>query len=321
MNATRTAKKKMDELALTEEQVRRTLEVDTTYRLGAEDIDTAYGALQTGVVEAQLEGADTIPEPDWKRLDFPVELHALHAKVEGASLMVPKRRAIVREDTNEILNIVSDRYKLVKHRQVFEPMHEAVAALGMEMRGVKTNVGLSGGYARVEWIFGEVQEITVGDGVVFSLVGRNSYNYEAPLGMELGAFRLVCSNGLMAPVGGVAKISRRHLTNLKLAWFLDKTRELMNQTPQVAEIWSQWAARDFTAENLETWLEERSNVFSKKARAAILEKFQMEKQKTLWHAYNAITWYATHRTQSREDRAILFADALQKEAQQLGRAA
>lgn len=239
-------------------------------------------------------------------LHFPVEMMDLphpareNEKIEG-------RKAIVRTDTNQILNIVSSKYKLIRHADVFGAIDEAVARVGIPILGVKSFIGDNGASAMVRWKLDMKIEVGDQDSTHVEIVGRNSYDYSKMLGLQLGAFRLICSNG--ATIGEIlAKYVKRHTQGLKIEDALNEIQGYLNQVPKIESAWRQWNSIEYPVNRFQTWLGSRPEV-SKKMGHEITEYYQvqpdriragLETRYTGWEAYNALTWFGTHRVQSRK---------------------
>ena len=192
-------------------------------------------------------------------------------------------------------------------------MAEAIAASGLPVQAVRTDVGLDGGYARVRWIIGDPIEIRPGDDITLEVSGRNSYNYESELAFALGAWRIICTNGLRAPVS-VLNYGRKHMKNLSVGMALASLRNMIDKAPLMIEAYQGWTNTDVTPEQLERVLE-KEVMFGKKATGIIVEYFRREQTHTLWTAYNALTWYSSHALSVRnEERLVVAEDQLQTAA-------
>lgn len=249
---------------------------------------------------------------DWDAIGFPVSLGPVRTTFKPTgekmrkSVLIPTQKAVVREDTGDILQVVSNRYQLVPHRTVFEPLAQAVDDLGIKVKETTTAVGLNGGYARVEWRLDEQASIRDGDTLDIKLIARNSIDRSSRLAIELGAFRLVCSNGLV--VGHGFRHSWMHFQSLSVEAAVSAFTELLqNGGPQMVQNWKNWAEVPTTLEFLEEWLKEsprRRQLVSQAGRRLVLERFEKAKQPTVWDAYNALTWYATHKLSSRNPQRL-----------------
>lgn len=291
----------------------------------------------TMIVGVPVQTDNPRPEPNWKELNFPVSLRNLAAQVPGvddedevagSSLLLPDNRVVFREDTRESLAIVSSKYNLVPHSDIFEPLQEAVTQLQLPVQRVQTFTGKSGGYAKVSWILDEQKDVqAVGDLVRIVLTAKNSLDHSSRLGLELGAERLICTNGLTAPAGRAYHKSWQHRGSLSVEKAVKFFHGLLENAPQMVETWEEWAQIEYLPVQLEEHLAERSGgLYGKKARNEVVDYFEAQAEETLWEAYNALTWYNTHQMRSRladqvavrndylQDYAVKFATAVAKTA-------
>lgn len=254
-------------------------------------------------------------------LDFPVELVKIpHPTLEGEKIQ--DRKAIIRTDTNRVLNIVSDRYQLVRHSDVFGVMNEAVERLGIPVKDVAVRVGDFGGLAKVEWRLDRTIQIhngesNVGDLVDLKIIARNSYNYMSGLGLQLGAFRLICTNGMT--IGRMLEsFYKRHVPSLKVETALNVIVGMLEKQEMVQGEWRRWDNINYPPARLSKWLTEREE-FSKKAREEVVDYFQTQPDRTRaglaprftgWEAYNSLTWFGTHRVRTRSENRVLVAQEL-----------
>jgi hypothetical protein len=248
-------------------------------------------------------------EPLWERLEFPVSLQPVKTRTpSGEEVLVPKHWAVFREDAEETLDIVSGRYKLVPHGKVFRPMaQELIPSLPFDVDGVRTDMGLGGGYARVEWIFDHLVEVADGDMVQLSLLVQNSLDRSATLRGELSARRLICTNGLRGP-GPSFWCSWKHRGSLDLDEVFNWVRGLLKRAPEMVDKWRIWNNQRMYPTTLRKFLETDSGaqgLIGKKSREGIVERlervraFKKPATVTVWQAYNALTEYATHRAKTR----------------------
>jgi hypothetical protein len=108
-------------------------------------------------------------------------------------------RAVVNTvDERDVFSIVSDAYKVIQHDEVLDSIKKSVAALGLRAE-TKVSEMDNGARIHAELIFPDI-EIRVGgkDACKFRCIFDNSYNLTTGLRMIIGAFRLVCTNGLIS---------------------------------------------------------------------------------------------------------------------------
>lgn len=77
------------------------------------------------------------------------------------------------------------------------------------------------------------RQIQVGDSVA-ELVLTNSHNRTAAYQLDLGLFRLICSNGMVTPVGDMGGIRVRH-GNKVVDQILEGSLALIDEAPSIAE--------------------------------------------------------------------------------------
>jgi len=271
-------------------------------RTGTDANDNVWQQVATGTVE-----------PAWELIDFPVAKRDLYFAEGRNRYPIPERKAVVRQDDGTVLQIVSADYKLVPHKQAFEPIAEAIHACGMPVSKVETNVGNDGGYARVLWTMDlntKVQprrrslpgfnggKAQVGDVVALQVVARNAMNYNADYSVSFGAERLVCENGMVVFIKA-GRIGGKHFASLSVADIIAELNAHLQDTDRAFPMltrWQQWAGVQLEVPMLTQWLAKKANpkVVSKEAAETIVDYYKV-RDNTLWEGYNAITWYATHK--------------------------
>ncbi len=255
----------------------------------------------------------------FKELDFPVELMLIpHPVDSGTGKAIPNVKAVVRTDTNEVLNIVSGRYPLIPHNDVFGAMDEAIAKAGVVVSSRKCRLAQRGGYARATWVTEQKVAVAENDIIKLTIEGRSSYNYSSLVSLELGGERLICTNG-MTVSHHLARAAKRHVPSLQVPRLVEEIAKMLSNVETFSKEWVEWDAREFTTESLAGWLEQPSHkeMLSKKSRAMVIEYFVaqpdrvaagLELKASAWEAFNALTWFGTHRVQARSEQRQLIAE-------------
>lgn len=239
--------------------------------------------------------------PDWTQLEFPVSLRPIDVILEEDSMPIPRTRAVYREDKGLVLDIVSTRYKLVPHGEIFRPLHALVEQLPHPLAQVRTVTGDHGGYALVEWVLDHEVEVVPGDTVALALLARNSVNRSSALKIELTARRLLCSNGMRGP-GPEFVRSWKHFTSLVQGEVLEDLKGLLARAPDMMDRWRSWTQRKLYPQRFETWLQQDSQakqVIGERAREEIVSRLMRSSSGgtptvSLWDCYNTLTEHATH---------------------------
>ena len=119
--------------------------------------------------------------------------------LEGKEIDSTGHKFIVREDTGQILSCMTDEYKLITNRQVFNYANPMIRKSGGEIKEVAVFSG--GARTTVKWHFpNEKVSVRKGDMMTPEIVIRNSYDGTIGLNILAGAFRIVCTNGMIIGV-------------------------------------------------------------------------------------------------------------------------
>jgi hypothetical protein len=123
--------------------------------------------------------------------DFPVALEPIFS----VGNEIPNKKAVIRCDTKMPLGIVSSQYQLLKHSDVIESFR---SALSDQEHTEKIQLAKNGAQMFTTYKLSAVQyEVQKGDMVALQFVVKNSYDGTNALQIMLGAFRLVCTNGMV----------------------------------------------------------------------------------------------------------------------------
>ena len=145
---------------------------------------------------------------DWNVITTPVYIN-----LNGEHLQVPDKAAIIREDTQEVFNILSDRYTPVQNVEAFQ-FFDAVVAAGS---AIYHTVGSLDGGRRV-WIAAKLPttlKVTNQDLIEKYILLSNSHDGTKALTMQLTPIRVVCNNTLsVALKEKTTRFYGRHTPNI-----------------------------------------------------------------------------------------------------------
>ena len=225
----------------------------------------------------------------------------------------PGHKAIVNPDTEDIYSVTSKHYKLVKHEDVLDAVVQAVEE-NPEYGRHESSVWLSDNGAKMhtKLRFPDV-EFPIdqgGDKVNPTVEIFNSYDGSWALKILFGAFRLVCSNGLV--VGKILmNYRRKHISEgvnqEKIRMMLgDSLEKFSYQT----NLWKSWADRVTTVQDYEAVMGHLP--LSEKDREEIGKEVEVSsnirmddiktKSLTYWLFYNILSAYVTHKITSEVKR-------------------
>lgn len=241
--------------------------------------------------------------------DFPVELSPIVSQPFG--VVIPNKLAVVRTDTKEPIGIVSNKYELLRHKDVVDGFRRA---LSLSEAPYEENIQITKNGARLFVIFklSVVQmEVRKDDVVSLQFVVENSYDGESQLRIMLGAFRLLCLNGMVIGIGKGLSYSQRHIGSEGVAMDTKKlhdkivvlTSQFKDTLPLLREMSRKEMPRDtgLLEELFNPKKPERvgggrhKHIFPKYLVDAATDRYYAEGDKTVWGYYNAFTAAITHK--------------------------
>ena len=246
--------------------------------------------------------------------DFPTVREDVVSWGRRSRVHCPDYKAVVNPKTGDTFSIVSNNYKLVKHEEALETVIDAVDShQEFGKYEVDTQLLNNGAKMKTKIRFPEVEyDIGGGDLINPTIEVKNSYDAGWQYEIRFGAFRLVCSNGLVIGKQFVHYL-KRHTQSLDQ----EKVKQVliagMEEFSEQTELWKTWVDQVTTATEYEQVMTEMD--FSKKDSEAIHEEVEANsniiqdnlKRKTLskWVLYNILTAYVTHQVQSEIRRTNL----------------
>ena len=224
--------------------------------------------------------------------DFPIGLKPVFYQRDQAFLEVPKRLAVIREDTGLPIAVVSDRYTLVPHQRILDIVDEAIEPLdvGPVPRGIY--VDRQGANMRAIYKFPALaQPIQATDDICPCLQIRNTYDGSARIAIHIGAFRFVCTNlavgggGVFA--GGFVSV---HAGEIPIETVAAQLSAYLTGFDQIVRLYRAWIEQ--RADHDELW-----KIFDRVLRPqpeALWHDLESRPSQTVFEAYNTATRYATH---------------------------
>lgn len=231
-------------------------------------------------------------------IGFPVKKVKL--MTEGGK-EVPGRRAIIREDTGGVLGVVSDRYQLVPHGDVFKAASQVSKEFGLGTEPDRVSV-CKGGSVVFGRFFSQANghvQVKVGDIVRVGVEIFNSYDGSMPVGLMLIAERLSCTNGMVVPET-LTSFSVKHYPTLQLSDVRQYLGKVLQQVNRVAEKWHDWSETKAEEPKVREFFGE---VFGHRKRSQLLVRYLQEREDdTVWGAYNFLTRHFSHELKPRRGR-------------------
>ncbi len=228
--------------------------------------------------------------------DFPVSLEPVFHRSGESPNPIPNRRAVVRQDTGKAIAVVSDRYQLVPHQRILDVVDQALKPLdiGPSPRGVY--IDRAGARMRALFKFpGLAKPVVEPDSICPCLKIHNTYDGTSRIGIQIGAFRFVCTN-LAVGGGGVfaGGFLSAHLGEVPLEEVAARLASYLLAFDDIVELYRSWTSQPFEWAAVNPVVE----TLPSKACEAVVEAIAQQPCRTVFDAYNVATDYATHRTRS-----------------------
>ena len=153
---------------------------------------------------------------DFGSANFNVSPKSLYVR---PTTIVPNKKALVNNDTGEVLSVVSDSYQIAQHPDTFRTVERIIADSDLDLTGVRRNIEVSHNgaraYARYTFPAHEL-ETSRGDSSVLEILARNSFDGSWCFHIDIGAVRMACTNGQVI-LEDFAMYKSRHTKNLNMA--------------------------------------------------------------------------------------------------------
>lgn len=273
-------------------------------------------------------------------LDYRVDKANVFAQINSVKLKVPDKFATYRADTNDVFDIVGDRYHVVQNEDAFV-FFDAIVGEG---KAIYETAGALGKGERVFITAKLPTNIQVGKDVIDQyLFLTSAHDGNSSIKVAFTPVRIVCNNTLqMALNESKRMIAIRHTSNakenLKIAHTLmgivgnrsENMEEMLNATRKVRisdralrqyiEMAMQPRREQLSAGELKEFSTRFTNTIDSIIEYALAHETQTtaETKGTLYGAYNAVTGYfqnvKTFKTQDDKLANIMFGTAARKSA-------
>ena len=237
---------------------------------------------------------------------------------------VPNRRVLVRKDSGVALEVVSNRYTIVKHTDLLQVVEDAIKDLGLTDTPKGLYVTRGGSKLRALYKFPELrQDFHVGalDRKVEELCPmiqvQNIYDGTGRIQVSIGAFSFVCTNFAIGGSGAFdTGFMSVHAGVIDLKTVAERLKKYLNAFDEIVELYRFWAETRTTMADLETALKglpERH--IAKILRSDILQGSERQAKLSVFDGYNAGTRFLTHDLRS-ANRALDLISVLNKNFQE-----
>ena len=197
---------------------------------------------------------------------------------------------IVREDTGKVLSCMSNDYKLVDNNQI---INAAKPILKQHNAKLKEAVSFGDGQQTTwKWILPDVEiEISKGDMMNPEIIIKNSYDGTSQVHILSGAFRLVCSNGMIIGTT-IDKYNYKHnIGNINLDNLDESIEKTIIQARTVGEEFPILKDKQLKQKHIV----ELIKLFPSTMSEFITQYLVANKPKDYWDLFNVATYISTHK--------------------------
>ena len=212
------------------------------------------------------------------------------------SYRIHGKKALVREDNNQVLDIVNETYKVVQNDEFFGRLEDAFKSeLGFEEWSHEDKLHHAGRTIYRDYKFPTSKIQMPNDSkadINFRIVARNSHGKHS-MCVYSGAIDMFCTNGIIS--GEFTKGLVPHTKHAAVWKFNEIVNNGHNLYRAQTDTFGIYAGTELDITKAKTFL--KTHKISKKAVEAIEEQVKKEienRGKTVWAFISALTWWATH---------------------------
>lgn len=225
-------------------------------------------------------------DSDFKNTLFRVTMEPVPHPVDDHNT---KYRYIMRTDNNEVLSIVTKDYTLVPN----EKLMSAIMPTIKEHNGELLEATMFGDGARTmyRFRFNENKVIVNGnDELIPEIIIKNSYDGSTAITVMAGAFRMVCTNGMI--VGKIVDyFKNRHLTDVDI----NKLNTIITSTiDRTIHYLSEKVAKLAEIKVKEQHILDMIQMFPERMMEYAMQYMTRNRPQDYWDLLNSATYIATH---------------------------
>ena len=221
---------------------------------------------------------------------FPVKEVPAIWNNESATVAKTGYKFIVREDTGKVLSCMTDDYKLVSNSDIIKAAHPILKQHKAKLREA---VSLGDGQRTVwKWTMPKsIIEISKGDEMNPEIIIKNSYDGTLQVHILSGAFRLVCSNGMIIGTTIEKHNYKHNVGNARLDNLEEVIESVVKKTEEEGRKLPTLKSRKIRDTHIVKLIE----LFPSTMSEFITQYLIANKPKTYWDLYNVATYILTHR--------------------------
>lgn len=197
---------------------------------------------------------------------------------------------IVREDTGRVLSCMTDEYQVVTNQQIVDV---ASPILAKHKAVLKEAVSLSDGQKTIwKWIIPDKKiKIAKNDELNPEIIIKNSYDGSLQVNILAGAFRLVCSNGLVIGLTLDKKSFKHNVNNINLDNIDAQIEKTIEKTYNLADDFEMLSDTKLNENHIVKLIE----LFPTQMSEFLVQYLISKNLKTYWDLLNCATYISSHK--------------------------
>lgn len=217
--------------------------------------------------------APTVDTSASSRLDYTVETVPLLTPEGKESGWMGNRRT----DNKSILGVCTERYTLVQNQSLTDTVEQAFADNKLGEYTRRAYVMREGARVFVQYDFKSqlVKVPKVGDDLGLRLILNNSFDRSCRVSFEMGALRLVCSNGLKT-LQDEFSLTQKHSDKLDVSRLVDVVRNAVDGFKDSTKLFARLAERTIKHE-------QGHSILDSLTKAKVIADRNVDKVKIIWN--------------------------------------
>lgn len=199
-------------------------------------------------------------------------------------------KLIVREDNDKVLSCMTDEYQVVTNKELVDT---AVPILEKHKAELKEAVSLADGQKTIyKWIIPGIKiKVAEGDELNPEIIMKNSYDGTLQVHILAGAFRIVCSNGVIIGVKFGQSNFKHSVNNVNLKNLDEQIEKTIDHTSNMAEGFEILSDTEMNERDIFKLVK----LFPSQMSEFLVQYLIAHKPKTYWDLLNCGTYLASHR--------------------------
>ena len=197
-------------------------------------------------------------------------------------------KAIVREDTNQVISIVKDSYQIVRNADLIDKLLRQLATCGHSFKIDPSHSFVDNNRMRLQITFPDLKFRDRDSEIALSAFIHNSYDQSEGVRFYFGAIRGICQNGMV--FGTIlSRYYSRHTSGFSIDDLVERLEEAKEYFPEIQE-------RIHRLENLpvtEVLMEKVSDTISKRLAEQVIEEHEIGRLRQ-WELFNRLTNHISH---------------------------